>query len=119
MAFDTGYGSNVIMSGRLDYDDLGGIPTVNGRETNPAQIAEAVRSNPNYVEGSQVCFAPCWSGSAQQLADELAAPVFAPNRPVAWDSQTDNWVFDTDIYGNDVPHLDIQPGWQTFYPSGD
>jgi len=120
-AIDTGNGHNVIVHGQLDYDDLGGIPTVNGRETNPAQIAEAVRSNPNYVEGSQVCFASCWSGSsgsAQQLANELGAPVYAPSRPVAWDSQTDNWIFDTDVYGSNVPRSDIQPGWHTFYPNG-
>lgn len=83
-----------------------------------------MRGNPNYVEGSQVCFASCWSassGTAQQLADELGGPVFAPNRPVAWDSQTDRWVFDTDVFPDeiDLPRPDIQPGWRTFYPSGD
>ena len=123
-AINTGNGHNVIVHGQLDYDDLGGIPTVNGRETNPAQISDAVKSNPNYVEGSQVCFASCWSGSsgsAQQLANELGAPVFAPSRPVAWDSQTDDWVFDTDVFpsGVNLPRPDIQPGWQTFHPLGD
>ncbi len=121
-AIDTGNGHNVIVHGGLDYDEIGGIPFVNGRETNPAQIAEAVRANPNYTQGSQVCFASCWSGTsgtAQQLADELKAPVFAPSRPVAWDSVANNWVFDTDVFGiGDVPRPDIKPIWQMFYPSG-
>lgn len=123
-AINTGNGHNIIVHGKLDYDDLGGIPTVNGRETNPAQIADAVRSNPNYVEGTQVCFASCWSGSsgsAQSLANDLGAPVHAPSRPVAWNSTTDNWVFDTDVFpsGTSLPRPDIQPSWQTYYPSGD
>ncbi|WP_246724825.1 hemagglutinin repeat-containing protein [Rhizobium leguminosarum] len=121
-AIDTGNGHNVIVHGGLDYDEIGGIPFVNGRETNPAQIAEAVRANPSYTQGSQVCFASCWSGTsgtAQQLADELKAPVFAPSRPVAWDSVADKWVFDTDVFGiGEVPRPDIKPTWQMFYPSG-
>ncbi|WP_245293773.1 hemagglutinin repeat-containing protein [Rhizobium bangladeshense] len=121
-AIDTGNGHNVIVHGGLDYDEIGGIPFVNGRETNPAQIAEAVRANPSYTQGSQVCFASCWSGTsgtAQQLADELKAPVFAPSRPVAWDSAADKWVFDTDVFGiGQVPRPDIKPIWQMFYPSG-
>ncbi|WFR98777.1 hemagglutinin repeat-containing protein [Rhizobium tumorigenes] len=120
-AIDTGNGHNVIVHGGLNYDELGGVPFVNGRETNPAQIAEAVRSNSAYVEGTQVCFASCWSGTsgtAQQLASELNAPVFAPSRPVAWDSVSNNWIFDTDVFGiNAVPHPEIKPTWQMFYPS--
>ena len=122
-AINTGKGHNVIVHGSLDYDELGGIPTVNDRETNPAQIAEAVRSNPDYVEGTQVCFASCWSGSsgsAQYLADELNAPVYAPTRPVAWDSKADNWVFDTDRYDiEELTRPDIKPGWKMFYPKSD
>lgn len=103
-------------------DDLGGIPTVNGRETNPAQIAEAVRSNSNYIEGSQVYFASCWSGSsgsAQELANVLKAPVYAPTRPVAWNASTNRWVFDTDIFGfGDIPRSDIAAEWKTYFPTG-
>lgn len=119
-AVNTGKGHNVIVHGSLRYDELGGIPTVNGKLTNPAQIAEAVRSNPNYVQGAPVCFASCWSGSsgsAQHLADALGAPVYAPTRPVAWSGKNNNWVFDTDIFGSNVPHAEIKPGWKTFYPT--
>jgi filamentous hemagglutinin len=108
-----------MVHGQLSYDELGGIPTVNGRETNPAQIAEAVKSNPDYVEGTQVCFASCWSatsGSAQQLANELKAPVFAPTRPVAWDSKNNKWVFDTDVLGMPVNNPSILADWKMFYP---
>ena len=121
-AVNTGDGHNVIVHGALSYDELGGIPYVNGSPTNPAQIAEAVRNNPNYVEGTQVCFASCWSGSsgtAQQFANELRAPVFAPNRPVAWDTSVGKWVFDTDMFpsGTTLPYPNIKPGWQMFYPT--
>ncbi|WP_413208510.1 hypothetical protein [Rhodospirillum sp. A1_3_36] len=120
-AINTGGGHNVIVHGQLKYDELGGIPTVNGRETNLVQIADAVKSNPNYVEGTQVCFASCWSGSsgtAQELANELGAPVYAPSRPVAWDSKGDRWVFDTDVFGTEVPMPNIEPTWKLFYPNG-
>lgn len=50
------------------------------------QVAAAVKGNPSYIPGTPVCFASCWSvssGTAQQLANELNVPVYAPTRPVA------------------------------------
>lgn len=52
------------------------------------------------------------------MANEIGAPVSAPNRPVAWDSQTNSWMFDTDVFGRNVPRSDIQPDWQTFIRVG-
>jgi hypothetical protein len=119
-AINTGNGHNVIVHGQLTYDELGGIPIVNGRVTNPAQIAEAVKSNPSYIEGSQVCFASCWSGSsgsAQELANSLKAPIFAPSRPVAWNAATNKWIFDTDVPGMQIKNPQIIPEWKMFYPA--
>jgi hypothetical protein len=127
-ASDTGRGHNVIVHGELDYDELGGIPTVDNQPTNVAQIADAVRSNPNYVEGSQVCFASCWSGSsgtAQQLADELGVTVIAPSRPVAFDPQTGDFVVQPNTpyleNGNVVipRNPQIEPTWQVFNPTSE
>ena len=122
-ATDTGRGHNVIVHGTLDYDELGGIPTVNGQPTNPAQVAEAVRNNPDYIEGSQVCFASCWSGSsgtAQDLANELGAPVMAPTRPVRFNTQTGDFEVQTNLPDrmNDFnPQAsEIEPDWVTVYP---
>ncbi|MCL1624362.1 hypothetical protein M2R47_08970 [Moraxella sp. Tifton1] len=65
------------------------------------QVAEAVRSNPDYKAGTPVCFGSCWSGSsgtAQQLANELGVPVYAPTRPVAWDKNSGKWIMDADYH---------------------
>ncbi len=114
-------GHNVIAHGQLHYDEFGGIPVINGRQTHPAQIAEAVRSNPHYIKGTPVCFASCWSatsGSAQHLADELNAIVFAPTRPVAWSLKRNKWVFDTDLLSaKPVDNPEIKSEWQIFYPT--
>ena len=108
-------GHFVIVHGSMDYDGLGGISFVNGEPVNTAQIAAAVRSNPAYVEGSQVCFASCWSGSsgtAQDLANELGAPVFAPTAPVRFDVTTSGWVFDY----NAAAARGVSAQWNTYFP---
>ena len=56
---------------------------VDNMASHPAQIAEAVRSNPNY-EGGPCRLLSCnaANGPAQELADELGADVWAPTSRV-------------------------------------
>lgn len=129
-------GHNVIVHGNLEYDEIGGIPVLNSNATVPVkrgresdayiplsveQVAEAVKMNPNYVQGTPVCFGSCWSGSsgtAQHLANELGAPVYAPTRPVAWDKDTSKWVMDMEVPEIDIEitNTHIKPEWKMFYP---
>lgn len=94
-ATDTARGHNVIVHGsRPDYDQQGGAFLVEGHPTNSQQIIEAVKSNPNYTEGSPVCLGSCWSGSngtAQEVSNGLNARVSAPNRPVRFNENSNQW----------------------------
>nr|WP_228681418.1 VENN motif pre-toxin domain-containing protein [Acinetobacter gerneri] len=84
-ATDTGNGHNIIVHGsKPNYDEIGGITVINDKPTNVEQVAEAVRNNPDYVAGTPICFGSCWSGSsgtAQELANSLKTPVYAPVIP--------------------------------------
>jgi len=80
---------------------------------------------PPYIPGTPVCFASCWSGSsgtAQQLANELNVPVYAPTRPVAWDIKNEQWIQQSNASyirnGQFVePYMpSISPEWKMFYP---
>ena len=127
-ATDTGNGHNVIVHGYMnDEDGLGNqyrpdVPYANDIPISNAQIAQSVRSNPNYVEGTPICYASCWSGttgSAQNLANELGVPVYAPTRPVAWDKKTNSW-----FQQSNEPNIrfnpnypEVEPKWEMFYPN--
>ena len=127
-ATDTGNGHNVIVHGYMnDEDGLGNqyrpdVPYANDIPISNAQIAQSVRSNPNYVEGTPIYYASCWSGttgSAQNLANELGVPVYAPTRPVAWDKKTNSW-----FQQSNEPNIrfnpnypEIEPKWEMFYPN--
>ncbi|STZ74843.1 Uncharacterised protein [Moraxella lacunata] len=83
------------------------------------QVAAAVRSNPDYKAGTPVCFGSCWSGSsgtAQQLANELGVPVYAPTRPVAWSISKQKWVMDTEAGKPSIDNSEISAEWIMFYP---
>lgn len=70
----------------------------------------------NYVEGTPICYASCWSGttgSAQNLANELGVPVYAPTRPVAWNDKNKEWVQDETYY---FERENIKPEWKMFFP---
>ncbi len=117
-ATDTGNGHNVIVHGQLKYDEIGGIPVINGTQTNMQQVAEAVRSNPDYIKGTPICLGSCWSGTsgtAQELSNSLKVPVLAPTRPTAWDSEANKWILDTDKLPS-VKNPEIKPDWKMFYP---
>jgi hypothetical protein len=79
-----------------------------GLPTHPAQIAEAVRSNPNYA-GGPVCALSCGAacGPAQELADELGAHVLAPTSRVG-----------TPRFGPPSVVLERGGEWQWFAPHG-
>ena len=127
-ATNTGNGHNVIVHGYMnDEDGLGNqyrpdVPYANDIPISNAQIAQSVRSNPNYVEGTPICYASCWSGttgSAQNLANELGVPVYAPTRPVAWDKKTNSW-----FQQSNEPNIrfnpnypEVEPKWEMFYPN--
>jgi hypothetical protein len=114
-ATDTGKGHNVIVHGD-EYDDAGGIFWVNGLTTNASQIADAVRSNPNYILGTRICLGSCWSGSngsAQDFANAIHAPVFAPTVPVAFSVKTNSWVMKNK---EELPFNSPEPEWKMFYP---
>ncbi|WP_227984235.1 ADP-ribosyltransferase [Nocardia spumae] len=55
-------------------------------ETSPERVAEAIRNNPHYEPGTPVRLVSCHAGNeigwAQQLANELGAPVRAPSDTV-------------------------------------
>ncbi|WP_203733376.1 hypothetical protein [Paractinoplanes durhamensis] len=93
--------------------------------TNPEQIAQAVRDNPNYVPGQPVRLVSCHTGrvdadpdlsgvvpAGQQVADSLGVPVKAPTQAVG-----------VPIYGDGkyVPKIANKPNlpegkWVTFWP---
>jgi len=93
--------------------------------TNPEQIAQAVRDNPNYVPGQPVRLVSCHTGrvdadpnlpglvpAGQQVADSLGVPVTAPTQAVG-----------VPIYGDGkyVPRIANKPDlpegkWVTFWP---
>ncbi|WP_405133488.1 YwqJ-related putative deaminase [Nocardia sp. NBC_01388] len=78
---------NVRNEGEHDvviHGDRFGKPTTNGNfEVDPQQVVEAIRSNPDYVEGTPVRLLSCHSGNdigwAQHIANELSVPVRAPS----------------------------------------
>jgi uncharacterized protein YukE len=86
--------------------------------THPAQIADAVRSNPHY-DGGPVRLVSCHTGTvdpnasvppaAQQVADALGVPVTAPTNAVG-----------VSTYGQAGQVQRIRDGgrWVTFYPGG-
>ncbi|GIF22962.1 uncharacterized protein YukE [Actinoplanes tereljensis] len=93
--------------------------------TNPEQIAQAVRDNPNYVPGQPVRLVSCHTGrvdanpdlpdlvpAGQQVADSLGVPVTAPTQAVG-----------VPLYGDGqyVPKIANNPKlpegkWVTFWP---
>ncbi|MEV4349512.1 hypothetical protein AB0J83_34055 [Actinoplanes sp. NPDC049596] len=87
-----------------------------GTFTHPNQVAEAVRSNPNYT-GGPVRLVVCHSGTVdpaadslpvgQQMADSLGVPVAAPTNAVG-----------VNRYGaaQQVPSIRDGGTWVTFYP---
>ena len=131
-AMDTGNGHNVIVHGHINDRDgfeneyIPDVPYANNIPINNAQIAQAVRDNPDYVEGTPICYASCWSGttgSAQNLANELGVPVYAPTRPVAWDKNTKSWIQQdpnkpviTNNGLRDPLNPEIKPEWKMFNP---
>nr|MDT0664664.1 hypothetical protein [Micromonospora sp. DSM 115978] len=60
------------------------IPLGSAQLVSPAQVADTVLANPNYVPGTPVRVMSCWtgrngeSGPAQQVADHLHVEVLAP-----------------------------------------
>ncbi|MYT68363.1 MULTISPECIES: RHS repeat-associated core domain-containing protein [unclassified Streptomyces] len=95
---------DVIVHGSED-----GFIVVDGAKTNPGQIVEAVRSNPEYDGGAVrllVCHSGC-SGVAQDVANGLGVPVTAPTTRVGV----------MRLGGPDqTPHLDPGGYWRTFLP---
>ncbi|MET9488645.1 deaminase domain-containing protein [Nocardia sp. NPDC006630] len=78
---------NVRNEGEHDvvvHGDRFGKPTTDGNfEIDPQQVVDAIRNNPNYVEGTPVRLLSCHSGNdigwAQHIANELGVPVRAPS----------------------------------------
>ncbi|MFE3188711.1 hypothetical protein ACFXHA_06850 [Nocardia sp. NPDC059240] len=78
---------NVRNEGEHDvivHGDRFGKPTADGGfELDPHQVAEAIRNNPNYVDGTPIRLLSCHSGNdigwAQHIANELCVPVRAPS----------------------------------------
>ncbi|GAB0104454.1 hypothetical protein JMUB6875_34280 [Nocardia sp. JMUB6875] len=78
---------NVRNEGEHDvvvHGDRFGKPTAEGGfEIDPQQVVEAIRNNPNYVEGTPIRLLSCHSGNelgwAQHIANELGVPVRAPS----------------------------------------
>ncbi|GAB2721981.1 ADP-ribosyltransferase [Nocardia thraciensis] len=82
----------------------------NEHEIDPQQIVDAIRSNPNYVEGTPVRLIACHSGNdigwAQRVADELGVPVTAPTDAVGVRQRPDS------------PAMVHDGGqWSTFHPT--
>ncbi|NKY48145.1 scabin-related ADP-ribosyltransferase [Nocardia cerradoensis] len=80
-------------------------------EASPQHVAEAIRNNPNYQPGTPVRLISCHAGNdigwAQQLADELGAPVRAPSDTVGVRQAPDS-----PAVVHDGGH------WVTFHPGG-
>ncbi|GAA3619464.1 hypothetical protein GCM10023079_06370 [Streptomyces chitinivorans] len=107
--------NNVLNEGMHDVVAHGtpdGFISLDGELTNGGQLVEAIRSNPNYVEG-QVCrLIVCHSGAsgvAQQVADELGVPVLAP---------TDRVGTNRDLGQGQVPQIDRGGVWKLIRPRG-
>jgi RHS repeat-associated protein len=81
---------------------------VDGLPTNPAQIAEAVRSNPSYL-GGPCRILSCFSGQgpAQEFANEMGVDVLAPTSRVG-----------TPRFGPASVILDQGGEWKWFSPEG-
>ncbi|MEU6561079.1 ADP-ribosyltransferase [Nocardia nova] len=81
-------------------------------ESSPHAVAEAIRSNPDYQPGTPVRLVSCHSGNeigwAQQLANELGAPVRAPSDTVGV-----RQVPDSPAMVHDGGH------WVDFHPAAD
>ncbi|AYF76581.1 hypothetical protein D7D52_25310 [Nocardia yunnanensis] len=105
---------NVRNEGEHDvvvHGDRFGKPTAEGGfEIDPQQIVDAIRNNPNYVEGTPVRLLSCHSGNdigwAQHVADELGVPVRAPSDLVGVRAVPDS------------PAVVHDTGeWRTFHPT--
>jgi hypothetical protein len=95
--------------GKFDVVVHGNGPdfVTDGMPTNPAQIADAVRGNPNYT-GQPIRLLSCYSanGAAQELADELGVEVIAPTSRIGTPTNPPFSVI-----------LDQGGTWQTFKPT--
>jgi RHS repeat-associated protein len=81
-------GHDVIVHGELV--DGEGQFIVDGNITNPQQIADAVLSNSDYVEGTPINLVTCYGGCgpAQELSEILGVPVNASQGLVDLDPET-------------------------------
>jgi hypothetical protein len=90
-----------------------GNPEYDGEKVNAGQIVDAVRSNPNYAEGTPLRMMVCHSGvsgAAQQVADEMGVPVLAPNGLVGTNR----------VLGpGQEPLVQNNAGWTWVLPKGD
>jgi hypothetical protein len=85
--------------------------------THPNQIADAIRTNPNW-DGGPVRLVSCHSGvaaeglpaPAQQVADALGVPVIAPTEAVGVPKRGGY---------NQVPIIRDDGTWEMFYPGGE
>ncbi|MTE11561.1 toxin glutamine deamidase domain-containing protein [Nocardia aurantiaca] len=88
-----------------------GKPTGDGGfEIDPQHVVDAIRSNPDYVEGTPVRLLSCHSGNeigwAQHIADELGVPVRAPSDLVG-----------VRAVPNSPAVIHDTGEWRTFHPS--
>jgi hypothetical protein len=89
-----------------------GYVSLDGELTNGGQLVEAIRSNPNYLEGQACRLMVCHSGVSgvgQQVADELGVPVLAPSDRVGTIPA---------LGPGQTPIIDNEGFWQWLYPQG-
>ncbi|MFC0037277.1 RHS repeat-associated core domain-containing protein [Actinomadura rayongensis] len=99
-----GNAHDVIVHGSRDGWPIPG----NGHKTHPAQIAEAIANNPNY-QGGPIRLLSCHSGNrrgwAQELANTMGVPVWAPTNRVR-------------ALRNGDTEIDRGGKWKKFCPQG-
>jgi hypothetical protein len=88
----------------------------------PKDVADVIRANPDYKRGDPITLVGCEAGRrdngfAAQLAQELGAPVTAPNTH-AWVDYNGN-VFATNTQGDERPGWPPNGEWRTFGPDGE
>ncbi|MCU1643424.1 MAG: putative NAD(+)--arginine ADP-ribosyltransferase [Nocardia sp.] len=105
---------NVRNEGEHDvvvHGDRFGKPTTDDNfEVDPQRVVEAIRNNPNYVEGTPIRLLSCHSGNdigwAQHVANELGVPVRAPSDLVGVRAVPDSPAI-----------LHNATEWRTFHPT--